>query len=392
MINSKDFKTKTIFEKREYPGADGFYGIALDIGYSAVKGFGPHGHFCFPAYVRKLSDERTSLKQPSPSDIIYRDNENGTWAVGEMAYEEMASSEIMDSEKELYGRLRYYTPSFKIIARAGLAMALNSDVTGCAERKAIAVQTGLPPEYLRGDSPYIKDVLAGSHDFYMRIGNGEWKNYRFYVADSNIFVMPQPMGTLISVSVDREGRQIKEAEKYLNSNVIIFDPGFGTLDDYPIANGRVIGLGETFPELGMHEVLARTCEDIEKAYGIKLQVPQLQERLAEGTVMITDIVNMKRRAADFTGFLEKNCRQVCSDAIEKMKAIHGYFQKTDYIIGTGGTYDAWKEQFGTVFRDMEKLTIVSGNINDPSLSNIFSNVRGYYFYLMNKLKQKTAAQ
>ena len=69
-----------------------------------------------------------------------------------------------------------------------------------------------------------------------------------------------------------------------------------------------------------------------------------------------------------------------------MKVIHDYFSDIDYIIATGGTYDAWADAFNSKFAEMEGLDIIPGNINDPTLSNVFSNVRGYYFYLMNRLK------
>ena len=80
-----------------------------------------------------------------------------------------------------------------------------------------------------------------------------------------------------------------DARKYLSSNVVILDPGFGTLDDYEVVRGTIQGTGETSPELGMRDVLARTCKDLYEAYGVKLQVPQLQERLDDGRVWINDI-------------------------------------------------------------------------------------------------------
>lgn len=69
-----------------------------------------------------------------------------------------------------------------------------------------------------------------------------------------------------------------------------------------------------------------------------------------------------------------------------MKSSHNYFSDCDYIIAAGGTYDAWATQFNAVFRDMEGLEIIPGNVNDPSLSNIYSNVRGYYYQCIGRIK------
>ena len=390
-MQTKDFKTRTIIEKREFPSVNGYYGVSLDVGYSAVKGFGPHGYYCIPSYVRKRDTDVISLREENRSDILYRDR-SGLWSVGELAYQELSTSEIIGSETELYTRMRYYSPSFIIPARVGLALTLAPDSVGCAEGKAIFVQTGLPPKYMDEDRKYITDTLTGSHEFELKIGAMPWKSFHFYIARGNIFVMPQPMGSMISVSVGKDGRPVPDARKYLNSNVVILDPGFGTLDDYEVVKGTIQGKGETSPELGMREILARTCNDLYETYGIKLLVPQLQERLDDGTIWVNDIRSMSRRSVDFSSFLDKNCHSVCMDALEKMKTVHGYFRNTDYIIGTGGTYDAWKNTFSEAFKGMEGLEIIPGNVNDESLPNIFSNSRGYYFRLIDSLKKKNRKQ
>lgn len=79
-------------------------------------------------------------------------------------------------------------------------------------------------------------------------------------------------------------------------------------------------------------------------------------------------------------------REVCNETIEKLKSTHNYFADIDYIVATGGTYDAWSEQFNNVFRYMDGLQIIPGNINDPDLSNIYSNVRGYYYQRVNQIR------
>ncbi len=198
--------------------------------------------------------------------------------------------------------------------------------------------------------------------------------------------MPQPLGSLVSASIDKEGKQIADAVKYFSSNVVIFDPGFGTMDDYTVKQGNVVGTGETFANLGMHEVFERTCKDIQVNYGVSLQVPELINKLNSGTVYVTDRKAMKRVEKDFKSYLDKNSKQVCEEAIEQMKVIHDYFSDINYIIATGGTYDAWKAEFDPKFAEMEGLHIVPGNSNDDTITNVFSNVRGYYFYLLNRFK------
>lgn len=377
-----NFKTKTLFENRPAPYRKDKWVLGLDIGYSAIKGFCPNKVFCFPAYARKIPDNRISLREPSETDIRYRDEE-GVWTVGNLAYDEVNASEVIDSEAELYGRNRYYSPMFQVMARTGMAIGLITNGFGSPKDKEFVIQAGLPPKYLESDMAEVQEALAGYHKFELQIGkNSKWIPFEFEVKSNNVYVMAQPLGALISASVDKNGHPIPESKKYFNSELIVFDPGFGTLDDYTVHLGNVIG-SETFPNLGMREVFARTCRDIKEIHNVELHVPELQNKLENGEIKVVDRKEMKSKKYSFESILLNNCHSVCNDAIEKMKSIHNFFISTDYIIATGGTYDAWADTIADVFKDMEDLFIVPANINDPSLSNVFSNARGYYFYRLN---------
>ena len=381
-----DFKTRTVFMERPSPYRKDKWIIGLDTGYSGVKGFAPNKVFCFPSYARKIPDNRVVLKEATETDIRYRDEDGGIWTVGNLAYDEVNASEVIVSESELFGRNRYYSQMFQVLARTGMAIGLIVNGFGSPKDKELIIQAGLPPKYLSSDTEDMKEALAGHHKFELQLGkNQEWKQFEFEVKKDNIYVMAQPLGALISASVDKDGKTLPVAKKYFNSDVIIFDPGFGTLDDYTIHLGNVIG-SETFPNLGMREVFSRTCKDIKDIYNVELQVPDLQNRLELGEISVVDKKLMKRKNHSFSDILEENCQTVCLDAIEQLKVIHDYFSSTDYIIAAGGTYDAWADIINDTFKDMEGLSIVPGNINDPTLSNIFANVRGYYFYRLNTTK------
>ena len=61
----------------------------------------------------------------------------------------------------------------------------------------------------------------------------------------------------------------------------------------------------------------------------------------------------------------------------------------DYLVITGGTGDAWRNIITEYYSGMESLKIIIGNQNDM-LPTIFSNVRGYYLYIVNKMKRQVA--
>lgn len=364
-MNTSDYKTKTIINDRRFFSKGNKWVVGLDIGYSGVKVISPNTAACIPAYAKKIPMDRQSLREPSDTDIRYH-NKDGEWTVGALAYEEVIASEIADSESELYGRHRYHSDMFRVIAEVGLALGCRNNALNNINGKTIY-------------------VLAGHHEFDLQIGKSEYKHCVFDIERENVMIMPQPLGSLISVATGQDGRQVSAAKNYFKSTVVIFDPGFGTLDDYTIVHGNVIGIGNTFSNLGMKEVFTRTVKDIRDVYGVSLTVAELQNRLEDGTVKYVNKKEHKSNMYNFTSILETHSKAVCSDAIEKMDSVHNYFSAVDYIVATGGTYEAWKDDFNSKFTEMQGLEIIPGNINEPDLSNIFSNVRGYYYFLTRSL-------
>ncbi len=385
MQTTLDFKPKSQIVPKSFPSKDNTWVIGLDIGYSAVKGMCPNKYFSFPSYARIIPDGRERMKKYSDTDIRYREG-NEVWAVGSLAYDEVNPAEMVYSEEELYGRNRYFSTMFKVITRCGFALGLLANEYGSPENKKIAIQTGLPPKYKEADTPYIKAAMAGTHSFDIQIGERGWQRFNFTLEEDDIYVMPQPLGALVSVSIDANGKNLPTARNYFSSSLIVFDPGFGTLDDYFVVKGNVRGTGETFNNLGMHEVFLRTCKNIKDKYGTHLSVPEFINYLDTGKLYVRDKINrLKRTEVGFQEFLVQNSKDVCNEAIDKMVNVHDGFNNVDYIVATGGTYDAWGNLFNEAFAEMEGLAIIPGNINDPSLTNVFSNVRGYYLYLMNRL-------
>lgn len=211
-MNTKDYKTKTMVVERDFPCRDNYWAVGLDIGYSAVKGISPAHYFCFPAYAKKIPENRPLLKEAADTDIRYRDNE-GEWVVGNLAYEEMDASKMTESEEEVFGRKRYYSPMFKVIVRTGLGIALMEGKEKSSDGKKLYVQTGLPPKFMR-DSEDLKEVFKGIHMFELKIGTAPWQTFTFSLDEQNISIMPQPLGALLSASTDISNSRIHQCRHY----------------------------------------------------------------------------------------------------------------------------------------------------------------------------------
>lgn len=384
MINTKDFKTKTIFEDRYNPCKENAFVLGIDIGYSAVKGMSPNKIFCFPSYAKKIPADRITLREPKDSDILYRDG-NNTWAVGELAYNEVNSSDVIDSEEELYGRHRFYSPMFAVLVNTAYGLGLLKNQYGDSSGKHIYIQTGLPPKYEKVDTPILKEAMSGVHEFEIKVGKRPWTKFSMRISESDIGVMSQPLGSLMSVCLDSNGKQLPKAKDLFSTNLIVYDPGFGTMDEYTVRHGSVTGF-ETFSNLGMREIFARTVKEIQEVYGREIQIPELQNKLEKGTISMIDRKAMRSKTFSIAGILEKHRDDVAKENIEKLVSVHNYFEDINVLIVTGGLGDCFMDILKNTLAGFEDLRILSANENDPSLSNIFSNVRGYYYFRVNRIQ------
>ena len=387
----KDFATKAeIIDKRNIT-VPGLWPIGIDYGYSAVKGFACNKVFCFPNYALKLPED-VQILETNETDLFLREKDQQgnyvIWAIGNKAFDLNTRSDAINFEGEMFGRDRYETPSFQAIIKTGLAIALLNNSAGAYKGETLYIQTGLPPAYRKADTELLKDALAGDYHFSLKIGKKPYQPFDFSVDARNIIIMDQPMGSLYSVLSDNEGkRSPADAVILSHSKSLILDPGFKTLDVFSIESS-VVRSSMTFDDLGMYEVFSRTVRELNENYKCNLSVSQMQQVLKRGYATSFDRKERRSCIVQIDQILEKNLKEVCNAALDKVGALHNYLQEYNYLIVTGGTGNAWFDMIRESYRYYETLTILSANRYDPNLSNTYSNVRGYYLFLVNRLERQ----
>lgn len=387
-MRTADFVPKTLVMPRQNRKPTGFWPCGIDWGYSGIKGMSPNKVFTLPNCAIK-ADNVKELGEPGPTDIVIRDGD-GTWFVGDQALALMSDGGGMNYEMEMYGRNRYFSPVFRALVKAGLAFALSGNQFGywSPENEKIVLQTGLPPRYRNADSADFREALAGKYDFEMRVGNAPFMRYRFEITQECIFIMDQAMGALASSIMDSTGRPVPSQAKIMRQKTLCLDPGFKTLDVYNISSGAILGAPQTYDNLGMQEVYTRASAEIMNRYGKEMSVPAMQAAAKNGYFNAFNRRQMTTEKVFFGDILERANMSVCNDAITKILNNWNYLQDHDNLVITGGTGDAWFPIISERLRGMGNLSIISSNRNDTSLSNVFGNVRGYYFYLVERLARK----
>lgn len=390
-FSTQEFKTKSISKAKKNPQAKNAWGIAIDTGYSGVKVFAPNGYYSFPSVAKRVpfGSSDNTLGELSNADISYRDDNGNEYFIGAKAVNDIKATDANSSTAALYSRERYATPEYLIITRVGMGLGLISNTFGERGDKPIYLMTGLPPAYLADDKGELIDTLSGHHAFSLKIGNDkEWKKFSFDLPKENIFVMAQPMGTLMAIATDKMGGVVPDAKKYFSSNLLIFDPGFGTLDTFDISNHQVkTETSHTYDDLSMKRVFEETTKELREKYDVSLPVFAMQKALESGTVDKLDKKAHKSTKIDFSAILERCNAKVCEEALRTIDGEYNYLSGYDYFVVTGGTGEAWLPLIKRYYGQMDGLTVIDGAMNDD-IPAIFNNVRGYYMQLHSILKSK----
>lgn len=347
---------------------------ALDIGYSAVKGFSATTRACIPSYVREHPEPL--IGTPRPTDIFYRDESGTVYAVGSLAMDSISSKDTNDASNVLYTRNRYFSPSFLILARVGMAVELGDE----ANHLPIFLQTGLPPAYRKSDTSLLKEALAGEHKFSVKVGGGPWKDYAFTLDPANIAVMDQPIGSVYSASKRGDGSTVRcdDGKSYIDHNLLVLDGGFGTLDVFSISNRSITG-SNTFNDLGMRAIFDKAAEQIYLQYGKEVHIHTMQQYLTKGAISIFDRKTRSTQVVDINDIFRNANQFVCEKAMTKIESAYDNLEDYDFLLVTGGTGSAWLEMLRDRYKGMSTLSVISANQNEK-ISSVYSNVRGYYIY------------
>lgn len=376
-MDTKAFSTRTERRTKDNPHLDGVHIIGLDMGYSGPKCVHEKGNFVFPNFCKEL--EGDIFQELSKNDLIYEDITTGKrYIVGEMATKSLSQDTVVP-EDILYSQNHYLHPDFLITFRTALGLALWDTPT---DGHDVFLQTGLPPEYMLQGESYLRTVVEQRHVFTLQAGN-EKKTFDITLKHNQVDIMYQPMGTFYSVVFDTFGNLTKEIRDYMSSDVLIFDGGFKTLDEFMV-QGKQLQLKKSNGNLGMKRVLEEARNQIQNDWQTYISIPAMQNCLRTGTFQVKDIIMMKNDSYSIEPYLENANQLVREMAFDSIKE-HAF--KVKFLVMTGGTGAAWYDYFKDRLKGLSSLKVISGGANS-SLPVVYSNARGYYFYRLQQLREQ----
>lgn len=390
MINTKAFKTRSEIIEKKLPRINGnnqYKGktiVALDIGYSGVKGASPNRVFTFPSYAKKTPKDLDVVGKVRPSDIQLRNDKTGEcWLVGQAAETMMDQVDIESTtDASLYTRYRYDSEVFKVLAMTGMALGL----WGTGSGNDIYLQTGLPATYKDRDEGKIVSALCGDYAVSIKVGSGDWVPFQFTLDENHIDVMEQPQGTLCATAYDNSVVS-QMGKDILRSNSIILDIGFGTEDIFSIRSGYK-NAHQTYSDTGMRAVFEAVIKQLQadhKNYALETKIFELQRYMENGEVPYFDADEFQMHNLPFADILEEKNREICDKSIRRLMQDYGNLVGYNYLIVTGGTGESRFEQIKEMLSGLPTLQVLPGNLNTQDLAFSYSNVMGYYMLRHAKL-------
>ena len=379
-VFSRAFKTPMAYLPQDNLKKGDMWTLALDIGYSGVKGMSPNSTFCFPSFARE--QDKSIIGNPTSTDILYKDEAGKQWIVGPLAQSLLRDNDTTDSHTTLYERNRYFSQMFLVLARVGMAFGLRRNVYGGPkDPKNIFFQTGLPPAYLNADSPLLIDALEGRHVFSVKIGQDDWEKHNIMITSDRINILEQPMGAVFSASKTDDGTTVNgpNGKPIVNDRILVLDGGFGTLDAISIFNRLVEDNMNSFSDLGMKAVIGLLSEKLLKQHGVEVSIHAMQKALEEGNVIKTNKRSRTQEILPIEDLLKACNKTICENAMNRIDAAYDYLSSHRYLLLAGGTCAAWRPLITQRYSKMTSLSIISADQNDR-LGPVFSNVRGYYLF------------
>lgn len=389
---TSDFKTKNEIIKKEMPRINGnnqFKSktiLAIDGGYSGVKGVSPNKLFAFPSYVKKAPSDFSIVSELKPDDLFFRNNKTGdVWFVGRTA-ESLINQEDIDatSDSALYTRYRYNSETYKTLMACGIALGLY----GLSAGTELYLQTGLPSEYLESDTPKLKKALVGDYDVSLKLGNKDWVNFKFNLDESHIDVMAQPKGTLNALVYDM-GKPSPKGASLLKKNVFILDIGFGTEDWFGFQSGVLVSC-DTKRDTAMRSVFEIVADKLKKK-DIDVKIFEFQKYLEDGLVPYFDEELYEMNYEPFEDILNSANKELSNKSIERLMRENNNLKDYHCLVVTGGTGESRINYIREKLQGLKKLEILMGNEHTPDISCIYSNVIGYYMFryasIMRDLKK-----
>lgn len=371
--------------------------IAVDPGFDTVKVVANGKFFKFPFNTEKTDEKKISNMTVGNDFILYRNNDNETWRVGqyarELLYEKKDSYDIEEKMKSFYSEKRFVSNEFTIGLRTAIAMAvLKLNLYKEINDFKIYIMVALPHAVRNNYSTQVKSILCGNHDYFMRIGKGKEEEYNFFIEKDNIFTVSQTVASILGETSDDEGNIDEDKFYYLSDGpTLVIDGGFYTIGEVAVDRGGSINEEKTFSDTdhAMKNINIEISKELEK-HRPDIKYYLIEYLMTKNEGKLKYLKNEKAQIIDLNTLKKEKIKEMSSKFIESLNRKYNNLLDFNYVLVTGGTgsryYEHLKEYYvGRGVVEEDRFILTNNILNGEKFDVEYAIVAGAYKGLKGKV-------
>ncbi|WP_294373592.1 ParM/StbA family protein [uncultured Clostridium sp.] len=371
--------------------------IAVDPGFDTIKVVANGEFFKFPFNTEKTDEKKISNMTVADDFILYRNKDNETWRIGqyarELLFEKKDNSDVEEKMKNFYSEKRFVSDEFTIGLRTAIAIAVSK--LGLYENIKninIYIMVALPHSIRDNYSTQVRSILAGNHNYYLRIGKEEEKEYEFSIDENNIFTVSQTIASILGETSDDEGNIDEDKFYYLSDGpTLVIDGGFYTIGEVAVDRGGSIDEEKTFSDTShaMKNINKEISKELEEQRpDIKYYV--IEYLMSKNNGKIKYLKDGKAEIIDLNELKKFKIKDMSSKFIESLNKKYNNLLDFNYVLVTGGTgasyYEYLKEYYvGKGIVEEDRLILTNNILNGKTFDIEFAIAAGAYKGLKGKL-------
>jgi plasmid segregation protein ParM len=301
--------------------------VSLDHGNGWVKARGNKKKIVRPSYIGELAKVGTSYSDVE--DLRLEEYTSGEYK-GETYVWGDDIKNVNESIPTYSQNNRYTNKFYQLVSLFAIYEALG---TG-KKFENVLVVTGVPSNEKGSEAESeLIEGLVGTHFI-----NGK----RISIVE--VVVLPQPLGTVMSLYLDDEG--FIADSKFQNSLVGVIDVGTGTSDLDIIQNLRRLDEYESVP-FGMMDIYKNIAKHL-KSQGVRnVDIPKVEEGWSLGVYKQSE-----RNVVSFSEYKKKAVEDVFKQLEAKINIVWKDLKRFDRLIITGGGAKIFEKSFDKYINDV----------------------------------------
>ena len=324
--------------------------IAVDVGFGRVKALTDELRMEYPSVVGPWRQIRFS------AGIM-----DGVSHVEQLAVEYIGQKLFLGDAAYRQSKARVNLSMDRFFEAEGMALMLATIALLIPGRDIrCSLVTGLPVNAYALLKKKYEQTLLGRH--FIKLLDAAGNRDERYITIDRCKILPQPMGTVFNVILDRKG-EISD-RGLASSKIAVLDVGQNTLDLVSVDSLDFIDSESTsFGDLGIFECYRQLSIEIYNTFGVEITPEEIEPRIKGNTIKIGG------RPRSIIDIKNKSYQDAAEKIVSRVRNFWRSMWQFDRIILSGGGAQIFGEQIARALHSPCEIDICG--------QGSLSNVRGY---------------